>query len=333
MVKKYSDLNMHSGTMLIVTLWILAILTVFALALGRQSSLEIKLAKYQRDMLQAEQLARAAIEWVILEKRNDTNKEIDTLNESWANNEAVFNSFQFGRGSFSLTYTLDGSVLYGMEDEQSKININQTNEQVLISLLEAVGAEDAQNTVSSIFVWSGKEEDSTGEEEDYYQGLNPSYHCKKEEFKSIPELLLVRGITLQNLYGEDKDEDGHISSEEEGIAKYLSIYGDGKVNINTASQRVLAALINDLDLVDNIVVYRKGDDGEIGTEDDKWFSEASFGAPEWEELQSFKSLFCVNSKIYTIHAQAEVKKVRRYIHAIVDLSDPDRITYLFWKKN
>ncbi len=77
-------LSNKNGTILIVALWTLVILTLLALGLGRRVSLEISLAGFDRDKLKALELAKAAIEKAILEKQNDTVVSIDALSESWA---------------------------------------------------------------------------------------------------------------------------------------------------------------------------------------------------------------------------------------------------------
>ncbi len=347
-----------SGTILIVSLWILLILTVFALALGRSASLEIKLAGYQADALKAEELAKAAIEKAIWEKTNDATEQVDALSEPWANNETLFKDFELGAGSFSLTYPFDqveeqeDLLLYGMEDEQGKININKVEEQVLINLLQNCGAEDAEALASAILIWSGQKEDLQDEEEGYYQTLELPYYCKKAKLESIPELLLLRGITTELLYAE------------EGLAQYLSLFGEGSVNINTAREKVLSALIGvDFpDLTRKIMAYRKGDDGKIATADDRWFAveqeifniegeaaknlRASYAearddpffdvtAAEWARLQALESggKITVNSSRFTIHAQAEVRKVKKSIVATIGLSKPGQINYLFWHQN
>lgn len=313
--------NNKSGTILIVTLWILVILTVFALALGERASLEVKLVEYQRDKLRAKQLAWAAIERAIWEKLNDSDAEVDTLNESWANNQSAFQDIELGdetfTGTFTLSYSLEGTTLYGLQDEKSKININKIEKQVLINLLENTDLDNPEELAHSILVWRGSIQD--GDEEKSYEDSDLAYPCKKEEIRSLAELLLVRGMTPEAL---------------DAIAPYLTVYGaDAKVNINTASQEVLTALLADQDLAEEIVEFRKGEDGEIGTDDDQWFLLSSFDLPEWGQLRSRKHLFTVTSNIYTLHARAEVKKVKKSITATVDLSDPSKITYLSCQKS
>ena len=55
---------------------------------------------------------------------------------------------------------------------------------------------------------------------------------------------------------------------------FLTVYGSGAVNVNTAAPEVLRALGLDDRLAELIVAFRAGGDGEVGTADDGVFEEA-----------------------------------------------------------
>jgi type II secretory pathway component PulK len=350
------------GAILIVALWVLTILTVFAIALGYWASLEVKLVRYQRDKLKAGELAKAAIERAILEKQNDTVEEVDALSERWANNRSAFKDFVLGEGTFTVSYSLGDAVFYGIEDEESKINLNKIDELTLVNLLEDCEVEDAQRLAHSILVWCARINDP--DEESEYEDL--SYSCKKDELKSVAELLLVRGMTSETLYGEDKDGDGKISKDEKGIVQYLTVFGDGEVNINTASEKVLSAIFGNAypELAEKVVIYRKGVDGKIGTNDDYWFASGidtvdlgdgktkdvkdlkndyatftedplfQFTEAEWTKMRNLESagVLSVNSNTYTINSQAEVKKLKESIVATIKMNEsPPK--YLSWYRD
>jgi general secretion pathway protein K len=82
------------------------------------------------------------------------------------------------------------------------------------------------------------------------------FKSKLRPFKSKEEILLVEGIT-EEIFNQFKD--------------YITVYGEGKVNINTASEEVLKILGMDDDLIKIIKDYRAGPDGEEVTEDDGVF--------------------------------------------------------------
>lgn len=74
------------------------------------------------------------------------------------------------------------------------------------------------------------------------------------------ELLLVDGMT-QGIYDQFKD--------------LVTTYGSGGVNINTAPAQILTVLGLDEDLIRKILEFRAGDDLLEGTEDDKYFADAT----------------------------------------------------------
>lgn len=344
----------RNGTILIFTLWILVVLTLFAVSLGQRASLEVKMAQYHKDKLKAGVLAKAAMERCIWEKQKDKTTQVDTLNESWSNNEAVFKDFRLTeektKETFSASYELESDTFYGMQDEQSKININAVEWEVLKRLLESCGIEQAEDVAVSVLVWCGKiiSPAVVEEEKDYYRSLDLPYECPQAPLKSIPELLLVRRMTPEILYGKDKDDDGKISPDERGIVPYITIYGPGSVNINTASGKVLFALIGDDTLVEVITAYRKGADGEIGTEDDLAFSVVAealtvdtdffnvYGgtALQLALLQNMKNIgmIGVNSTVYTMDAQGKAANIEESITATIDFGEQGKEKYLYWHK-
>lgn len=80
------------------------------------------------------------------------------------------------------------------------------------------------------------------------------------KFYAIEEMLLVEGVDIE-LYKK--------------IMPYITVYGDGKVNINTATPEVMEAIGLSKDLIASLIDYRAGPDGEEGTEDDRYFESVS----------------------------------------------------------
>ena len=111
----------------------------------------------------------------------------------------------------------------------------------------------------------------------------------------------------------------------------ITVYGEGKVNINTAGRQALYSLgMNDA-LTEKILFYRKGNDGIEGTEDDNVLKgqasitndlKAGAGLTEEElnkivELTS-AGLLTVDSKNFSINAEGRVGRRREWIVCIVD---------------
>ena len=94
----------------------------------------------------------------------------------------------------------------------------------------------------------------------YYENLEFPYEEKKRPYETLDELLLVRGMN-ETLY--------------EALKDFLTIYGTGKVNINTASRPVLYALGLSMGAVNKILIARQGQDRQEATGDDYVFEHFS----------------------------------------------------------
>ena len=113
----------------------------------------------------------------------------------------------------------------------------------------------------------------------------------------------------------------------------MTIYGEGKVNINTASKQVLLALGLREYVVENIILFRKGGDLVAGTGDDDIFLleativarlSQSFGLSP-SELGSLSNLvaagaFTVKSENFMIQSVAKLKHLKHQT-TIVAVSD------------
>jgi type II secretory pathway component PulK len=78
--------------------------------------------------------------------------------------------------------------------------------------------------------------------------------------ESMDELFLVKGVT---------------PSVFRKIKGFITIYGSGRVNINTTGKEILSALgLND-DLIQKTIAFRQGKDGVDGTADDNIFTAAA----------------------------------------------------------
>ena len=66
-----------------------------------------------------------------------------------------------------------------------------------------------------------------GAESGYYLGLQPGYECANDEFNTVYELSLIRGMTRE-IYDR--------------IVGSVTVYGSGKINLNTADKAVLDVL-------------------------------------------------------------------------------------------
>lgn len=225
----------------------------------------------EKDILR--NIAEAGINRAILELEKKLDSEPETLKDSWSNNINAFKEIPVDRGSFDIGYTYlnnqtkETEFRYGMVDEERKININKAQRKVIKKLFQIVADLDemqAQEAAACLIDWRDKDSQLSiplGSAEDrYYRNLTHSYECKDADFEILPELLLVKEMN-QELFNKIKD--------------FVTVYGDGSININTAPKEVLLALGLDDDIVEKILSFRSGEDGIEGTADDNLFEQSS----------------------------------------------------------
>ena len=145
-----------------------------------------------------------------------------------------------------ILYNYKGiAVSVVIRDECGKVNVNEITSPLYFSIVKRLFEElEIDDSVAdSIKDWIDKDSEVTGDgaESYYYQSLG--YLPSNSPMKSIYELYYVKGIDKKVF---DK------------LADYLTVYGDGKINVNSASKDVLMALSNDMTetAVDSIIESR-----------------------------------------------------------------------------
>lgn len=332
------------GTILVITLWVLTLLSAIALSITYRMRIELKLAGSELNRNKAFFIAKAGVIQAIDVLNQDT-IEYDALSEEWSNYKAelygvnLFKDISVGEGRFNVSYVYEKdiftgtqNIFYGMQDEESKININKATQDML-EYLPGLTPDIA----TSIRAWRGDTEvtqDVLFKEDAYYKGLPKPYKSKGKPFECLEELALVRGITQDMLYGKDIDGNGIIDVNEQGLTRYITVYGeDGLVNINTAGVTVLRAIGFTEDLSYKIIRFRLGYDELLGTSDDGIFTDPSTVA---EKLNYFEPLAPGEAELIS-QKQPLLKVKSRYFTAYVEGSILDaarcRITAVLDKES
>lgn len=348
-------LQSKKAAILVITLWIISLLSAVALSLTYRIGLELKMAGSEMDRDKAFCIAKAGVVQAIGVLNQDHNG-YDALNEQWSNCSEelyginLFNGINIGEGRFTVSYVYgqdifsgQQNILYGMQDEERKININKAKQDVLESL-----SGMTPEIATSICAWRGDQDlapDVLLKEDSYYQGLEKPYKRKGKEIQCIEELVLIRGVTPDTIFGKDMDGDGQININEAGLVRYLTIYGDGLVNINTADVPVLRAIGFTEDLCNKVVNYRAGPDEILGTSDDGVFTDVTKIAetlnyydpllPAEQELITAKqALFKVSSRYYKAGVESEIQgKVKVRVSAIIDKESSEGSQIIRWDED
>ncbi len=264
----------HSqGTVLILALWALGLLSVFIVGIGAHLRQKMDVVARLESREELYWLAKSGVEKsVFVFMQAHRLQEEGPLPASWRrlrwlNNPGAFRPGRMGKGFFEVKYEYfddgeEGSrTLYGFIDEERKININRADTGILTRLIAsvlAVDPEEARALAQAVVDWRvyGDSEIVGFISDEYYDNLEFPYPEKKSDFENMAELNLLRGWTPEVCRRLDP---------------YVTIYGSGQVNVNTAPAPVLAALGLREDFVRTLLSVRRGPDGRDWTGDDVLF--------------------------------------------------------------
>jgi len=128
---------------------------------------------------------------------------------------------------------------YGLEDESTRLNINllltadkalpNGGRTLLMALPGMDMIEDPESIADAIMDWIDEDDEPReyGAEFDYYQALQPPYAPKNGPLETVEELLLVRGMTPELLFGRDLNRNGTLDevspTAQAGMANPLSM--------------------------------------------------------------------------------------------------------------
>lgn len=263
-----ADHRGQRGSVLVYVVWILMLLALFVAGVSSRSIFALSFSERFTEQLKAGYIARAAVPYAVVLLERDESPSVDGLSEEWSNNSSWFHAHRVAEGTFTVIGKgRVGEHRYGLVDEERRLNLNTAPPEVFQRLVQVIaGVEEHEALVigESIADWRDEDTDerSYGAEGSYYRSLG--YDCKDAPFENIEELLLIRGVTPE-IYAH--------------MAPYVTVFGGGWVNVNTASESVLRALGMSEVALDGIFFFRSGADGQEGTSDDLWFlSVASIGS-------------------------------------------------------
>lgn len=266
------------GSVLVIVLWGVVILSVIVLNFAFQVKTHLRLSSNYSERATLRNIASAGVEYAIAFLLQDRNP-VDHLNKDWAFNDKEFSDVTVGDGSFSLYRTslkTEEPVAYGMEDEASKLNLRTATEEMLQKLK---GMDKVK--IDSLLDWQDEDmiSHADGAEEDYYQGLEKPYHCKNAKLTTLAELRLVRGFDVPpEMAEQETNPDETASAQHKGVRtiaftdpelmKRLTLYssdrnitatGADRINVNEATEEQMKKGISGLqdDIAHAIAEYRK----------------------------------------------------------------------------
>jgi competence ComEA-like helix-hairpin-helix protein len=274
------------ASILVGLLWCLALLSVVVIGVLHTARLDLMVVKNHGDRIQAHYLALAGIEkakaLLYQNARLRTRSRTSHSGELY-NAPEQFRDVPLGRGQFRVLRPgradEGGGVIYGVSDEESRLNVNYSSVEQLTGIYgmtpDVVAAindwRDADNAVSP-----------GGAEAEYYSSLRPPYLQRNGPFQTVRELLMVRGISRELLLGRNANQNGSGDLAEglresappdnpaslldsgwasiftvDSLVQNLNAAGEDRINIQSADESALTAVRGiTTDIAKAIVAYR-----------------------------------------------------------------------------
>ncbi len=331
------------GSILLIVLWIMAALVIFAVGLGHRASVNLQLVKYQRNRLRANYLARAAVNRALFELDDDTNS-YDSLDETWSTGtsgskkileDIVIKDEYPGKFSVKYLYDVDKDEYRCMQDEESKININQVDDfgkKQIIGLLTELGGlnpTDAAELKDTIVEWINPAQEPDPAKKVF----------KNAALKAPEELLFILEYFYEAKEGKDRAREA-AQKIFKSIRDSITVCGDGKININTATRPILrntaSVMSTETGVVENllnrIIEFRSSSSGpfKAQTEVDTFCSTTLTDLKEQTLCSQIKDHLTVSSTCFRIPAHAEVGNIPKNITALYDKKNKEM---LYWHED
>ena len=281
-----SSLPAVRGSILVGLLWCVALLSVIVIGVLHTARMDLQVVKNYGDRIQAHYLALAGVEKakaLLFQDARDRGRSRRNHSGDLYDDTQRFRDVTLGRGSFSVIRRgrahEGGGLLYGVSDEESRLNVNTADTNAL-GKLDQLTSEIA----ASIIDWRGSDNQVTpgGAEADYYLSLQPPYQARNGPLPTIRELLMVKGVTRDLLLGNDVHQNGLIPpagdlAEDNPVSplsndgdlgwagnltvdssvKNVNAAGEDRVNIQNADERALTGVKGiTSDIARAIVAYR-----------------------------------------------------------------------------
>jgi general secretion pathway protein K len=223
----------QEGSVLLLVILILTLISVLVLSWAQEWRTELKLASNFGEAHKGQRLAEAGIFYalgkLVAAKTAETSAMGAFAPQTQGDSGALWRGDQ-------LPHVLelpDGMVEVRVGDEAGKINLNIASEPLLRSFFTVLGLPEPQvrTMVDSILDWRTRDSYPRlyGAKNPYYLGLNPPYVAKNGKFETVEELAWVRGFEASPLIPQ--------------LSRWLTVQGiSGGINLNTAPLEVLLAM-------------------------------------------------------------------------------------------
>ena len=297
---------------LIAILVFIALLSLIALEFSKRSGIGLKLATNYADRKRALYYAYGGYQAALAVLRGDRNG-YDGPKDIWY---GQLPPIPFDRGVMAIK----------IEDEKARFNIkklvaaqgadwvaHERKRAMTERLFEALNLE--KSLIDAMIDWQDSDDISNpnGAEVAYYGNLSLPYSPRNEPFFTAGELLLVKGFSREEIFLPPSSRGIELEDEFESLSHYITVYGDGMININTAALPVLLSLSRDMDyfIARDIIEYRENHPF-LSLEDLK--NVESVTDVLYDEIES---LISIKSNTFRITSEGISNRIVQRIEAVV----------------
>jgi len=206
----------RKGSVLIVTLWILAILSLLGIQYSLTARLDTCIVREGeggwRDYFHALEVLECAKAMLLYSQGREEGDRPLLFPDGVARRL----EFPWGKAEVAV------------EDEEGKVNLNTAPRGEIYSVLVQVGVDEYQADIIADSILDWRDPDRlvrvNGAEEGFYEGLPHPYRPADGPFKVLTEMLLVRGVTYSLFWYSP------------GLWRYFTIYSSGRYDPRLSPQ-------------------------------------------------------------------------------------------------
>ena len=279
------------GSALVMVLLLVVTLSVFVLSFATDAELELRYASVAAKRRQCDSLVQSgiAIATMLMEKQTEISPDAEA--GSGEDDDRWFEAARRlakGQPLNGLVEDLgDGQVILDIVPEPGRRNVNLLTDEDWERILGNAGVPEEcwAMLIDSYGDWIDSDENARtdgAESDDYYKKLEHPYSAKNGPLDTVGELLLVRGFSEAILKGGpfDPSKMDQLANEQAGANRFsqhvdrfadtnlaqiagiedlLTTYGDGKVNIQSATAAVLMTLPGIDEIAAGAIIEERGD--------------------------------------------------------------------------
>lgn len=312
------------GFAVVAALVLTALLSLLALEFSRRSSIGLRMAVNAAQARKAYYYAlggyRVALRVLLLD-----DNEYDGPGDPWHDQ---LPPIPFG----------EGSVQISVEDEQSRFNLSR--------LVTDYGERDARSAVmlerllqelaidpvmvNALVDWQDADEQplSGGGEASLYAAKRPPYRPPNRRMLTVGESLLVEGMDRDLLFAPPSARSPAGDRELGPLSEYVTVYGNGRINVNTAGIPVLLTLSRDIDLATaRDIIDRREQQPFRSLEELRELD--SMSDTLFDEIDS---LITVKSDIFRVRVSGSIGSIVRTVEAVVS-REGGRIRVVYFNRS